>query len=206
MCQRRYSSTQRRPNTANYQHKFVSCPQQQEEKRRGWFQSWLEEGGGAAVVVAAVVGELNLGMFILQLGEHFENTEQRRVVLFFCARSSHSLWPRSSHVPSHEWCEPVKTYNSDSDYKKKLRSPTPGVPLWLRRMHILYRCMRGFVMAAEFVIVLIIKKYLSRSFCFRPGAWLKNAWYFSDKTVLLIHRKQWNLGVLLWKMFKTGGL
>lgn len=34
MCQLRYTSTQRRPNTTNYQHKFVSCPQQQEQKWR----------------------------------------------------------------------------------------------------------------------------------------------------------------------------
>lgn len=41
MCQLRCTSTQRRPNTTNYQHKFVSCPQQQEQKwrvdsRLGW--------------------------------------------------------------------------------------------------------------------------------------------------------------------------
>lgn len=205
MCQLRSSTTQRRPNTTNYQHKFVSCPQQQEQKWRvdsrlgcrknGWW-------GGE--------GELNFGMFILQLGEHFENMEQRRVVRFFCARSSHSLWPQSSQVPSQDWCEPVKAYNSDSNYKKAPES-TPGVPfLPLTHTQTVYihawLCEQPFMIAAKFVIVLIIKKYLSRSFCFRPGAWLKNAWYFSDKTVLLIHCKQWNLGVLLWKMFKTGGL
>lgn len=84
MCQLRYSSTQRRPNTTNYQHKCVSCPQQQEQK-------WRVDSRLGSRKDGAREGELNFGVFILQLGKHFENMEQRRVVLFFCAHTAFGL-------------------------------------------------------------------------------------------------------------------
>ncbi|KAM3624034.1 uncharacterized protein V6R79_018328, partial [Siganus canaliculatus] len=78
----------------NYQRKFVcvSSFDNRSRETEGCFQTWLQEGGGD--------GELNLVMFTLRLGERdFENTEQRRVVVLFCARSSHSLWPQFFSSP-----------------------------------------------------------------------------------------------------------
>jgi len=106
-CQHQCCAAQRRPNTANYNTNLCLVLKSKNSNEG------LKEG-----LTVQRRGELNLGMFISQLGEHFEFMEQRRVGLFFCAGSSDSLWPGSFQVPSLGWYKPVTTYNSDSNYKK----------------------------------------------------------------------------------------
>lgn len=104
------------------------------------FQAWLREGRGEAWG-----GELNLWMFILQLGEHFEFLEQRCVLLFFCARSSHSPLASVFSSPSHDWCEPVRTYNSASNYKEVVHPRGLAFSVSDMHTHILYIWVHDFL-------------------------------------------------------------
>lgn len=214
-CQLRCRSTQRRPNSANHRHKFAVLSLTTRAEMEGWFQTWLQEGGAVAMVMAAelnlaVLGGVGWCLFFNLASTFFEIVEQKTPGSVLLRRAVHTalgLGPLKSPVLS-DASESRPIIQSRYNYKRV----HPGGSRSVSDTHTysIHVCRAfasaPFMIAAKFVIVLIIKKHLSRSFCFRPAAWLKNAWYFSDKTVLLIHCKQWNLGVLLWKMFKTGGL
>lgn len=175
------------------------CPRQREqgtiaESRLGWRSVLWQRWNGSWAKLAYVY---------FTTWPQFEFMAQRCVVVLVCLLSSYS---RGLSVKSPV-CAAVSQLSKDVQSEKKPSESTAGVCLFLRQTQThVGLCEPPVIIATVRVIVLIIKRYLSRSLCFTPAARLKNAWYFSDKTRLLIHRKQWNLGVFLWKMFKTGGL
>lgn len=138
----------------------LSVPRPSNSQRWGcdcslWGRVW---GGGEGAKLADV--------YPTSFAEHFKSAEHRRSSFVLAVHTAFGLL--SSPLSQ---ARRVKTQNATAS---KPWSPPGGGSLrdsagYFMHMHAgLWE--RPFATAAKFVIVLIIKEYLSRSFCSRPGA------------------------------------